>query len=63
MLGSLFLPIEFAQLGMELAVELPELYNPVGGSVGAEVVKTPFKMPAAEEQGTGLRTTGSKLAL
>jgi len=61
--GFAFLPVEFAKLGMELTVELPELYNPAGGSVGAEVVKTPFKMPGAEEQGTGLRTTGSKLAL
>jgi len=60
--GFAFLPTEFAKLGVNLDVELPKVYNPSGGKISAEVVKTPFKMPSDEEMGTGLRTTGSKLA-
>jgi len=59
--GFAFVPRSLARLGTELEVALPKLYNPSGERVSAEVVKTPFKLPAAEEQGTGLRTTGSKL--
>lgn len=60
-IGFAFLPVEFTSFGTKLQVALPEVYNPEGGLVGAEVVKTPFKMPADEEMGTGLRSTGSKL--
>merc|ERR1712232_760812 len=60
-IGFAFLPVEFTKLGTELQVALPKVYNPAGGLVSAEVVKTPFKMPATEELGTGLRSTGSKL--
>jgi len=60
-IGFAFLPVEFTKLGTGLQVALPKVYNPAGGLVSAEVVKTPFKMPAAEELGTGLRETGSKL--
>jgi len=60
-IGFAFLPIEFTKLGTKLDVTLPKVYNPKGGDVGGEVVKTPFKMPAADEMGTGLRETGTKL--
>jgi len=58
--GFAYLPVEFTQLGTSLTVELPAVYNPSGETISAEVVKTPFKLPAADEMGTGLRTTGSK---
>jgi len=58
--GFAYLPVEFSELGTSLTVELPAVYNPSGETISAEVVKTPFKMPAADEMGTGLRTTGSK---
>jgi len=59
--GFAFLPVAFTKLGTQLSVSLPNLYNPTGALVGAEVVKTPFKISEAEEMGTGLRETGSKL--
>lgn len=59
--GFAFLPKSLTTLGTELEVALPSLYNPSGAKVSAEVVKTPFKLPGTDEQGTGLRATGSKL--
>jgi len=61
--GFAFVPTEFAKVGVNLEVVLPALYNPSGAKIMAEVSKTPFKMPAADEMGTGLRQTGSKLAV
>lgn len=60
-IGYAFVPIEFSKTGTELEVVLPKLYNPAGTAVMGTVCKTPFKMPAAAEMGTGLRTTGEKL--
>lgn len=60
-IGFGFLPAEFTALGTQLEVELPPLYNPKGEQISGEVVKTPFKMPAKDETGTGLRQTGAKL--
>lgn len=59
-IGFAYVPKEFAELGGSLEIVLPELYNPTGEKITAEVVKTPFKMPGAEEMGTGLKTTGGK---
>lgn len=53
------LPVESAALGTKLKVALPEVYNPGGAPVEAEVVPTPFKKP--HDQGTGLAQTGGKL--
>ena len=53
------LPVESAELGSKLKVALPEVYNPGGQPVDAEVVKTPFKKP--HDPGTGLTQTGHKL--
>ena len=53
------LPVESAELGSKLKVALPEVYNPGGKPVDAEVVKTPFKKP--HDPGTGLTQTGHKL--
>lgn len=58
--GFAYVPVEFAELGTNLEVELPAVYNPSGEKITAEVVKTPFKMPDADELGTGLRSTGGK---
>ena len=53
------LPVGSAELGSKLKVALPEVYNPSGQPVDAEVVKTPFKKP--HDPGTGLTQTGHKL--
>ena len=53
------LPVGSAELGSKLKVALPEVYNPGGQPVDAEVVKTPFKKP--HDPGTGLTQTGHKL--
>ena len=58
-IGYAFVPVEYAQLGTRLKVALPEVYNPDGAPVDAEVVKTPFKKPA--NPGSGLTATGRKL--
>ena len=51
-----FVPIEYAGIGINFAIHLPEKY---GGKVNGEVVPTPFKKP--ESPGTGLSSTGRKL--
>ena len=58
-IGYAFVPVKYAELGTKLQVGLPEIYNPGGKPVAAEVVKTPFKKPA--NPGTGLLQTGGKL--
>jgi len=52
------LPVDLASTGTQLEVALPRLYSSAP-TVAATVEKTPFKQPASE--GTGLRSTGSKL--
>lgn len=52
------LPVDLASTGTQLEVALPKLYSSAP-TVSATVEKTPFKQPASE--GTGLRSTGSKL--
>ena len=58
-IGYAFVPTKHANLGTKLDVALPDIYNPSGNLVNAEVVKTPFKKPDAP--GKGLLTTGTKL--
>ena len=58
-IGYAFVPAGHTGLGTRLKVGLPEVYNPGGGLVDAEVVKTPFKKPA--NPGSGLSATGGKL--
>ena len=58
-IGYAFVPAEHSAVGSALKVALPEVYNPGGGLVDAEVVKTPFKKPA--NPGSGLLQTGGKL--
>ena len=55
-IGFAFVPMQHADLGAKLRVNLPDQY---GGMVDAEVVETPFKKP--HDPGTGLKQTGSKL--
>jgi len=54
------LPIDYTELGTELAVSLPTIYsdNPTEPCV---VEKTPFKQPGEGREGTGLKKTGSKV--
>jgi len=54
------LPVGYTALGTKVGVALPNRYkeNDVDP---AEVCKTPFKQPPKGNEGTGLRTTGSKL--
>jgi len=54
------LPVRCAELGAKFGVALPNRYkeNDVDP---AEVCKTPFAAPPKGNEGTGLRTTGSKL--
>ncbi|MDM5147582.1 aminomethyl transferase family protein [Candidatus Persebacteraceae bacterium Df01] len=58
-IGFAFLPVKYTQLGTNLNVSLPEIYNPDNKPVEAEVVSTPFKKPY--DPGTGLAETGKKL--
>jgi len=53
------LPIDLTNIGTQLEVALPKLYSNAP-SVRATVEKTPFRQPAEGNEGTGLRTTGSK---
>lgn len=53
------LPIDLTKIGTQLEVALPKLYSNAP-SVPATVEKTPFRQPAEGNEGTGLRTTGSK---
>jgi len=54
------LPVGYTEFGTKVGVALPNRYkeNDVDPAV---VVKTPFKQPPKGNEGTGLRTTGSKL--
>jgi aminomethyltransferase len=54
------LPIEYTEYDTEVEVALPKRYsdNPTEKSI---VTKTPFKQPAAGNEGRGLNMTGSKL--
>ena len=54
------LPVQYTELGMELAVSLPTLYSE-NETEPCIVEKTPFKQPAQGQEGTGLQKTGSKL--
>ena len=53
-----FVPVANTEIGTKMKVAMPDVYG--GGLVDAEVVQTPFKKP--HDAGTGLATTGSKLA-
>jgi glycine cleavage system aminomethyltransferase T len=53
------LPADLTAIGTELEVSLPKLYSNTP-TVAATVEKTPFREPAKGNEGTGLRTTGSK---
>jgi len=53
------LPVDLAKIGTDLEVSLPKLYSNTP-TVKATVEKTPFRAPAVGNEGTGLRTTGSK---
>lgn len=54
------LPAGYTALGTELQVALPNRYSD-NALDKATVEKTPFKDPPKGNEGTGLRTTGSKL--
>lgn len=54
------LPVGYTDLGMKLGVALPNRYSSVDVE-DAVVEKTPFKQPAAGNEGAGLRRTGAKL--
>merc|ERR1712146_756579 len=53
------LPADLTKIGTQLEVALPKLYSN-SPTVKATVEKTPFRAPAKGNEGTGLRTTGSK---
>merc|ERR1711920_384093 len=53
------LPVDLTALETKLEVALPTKYSS-SPSVPATVEKTPFRQPAEGNEGTGLRTTGSK---
>jgi len=61
-IGFGMLPVGLTELGQELEVVLPDVYAEKAGQshTGATVVTTPFKAPDRAEEGTGLKTTGSK---
>jgi len=54
------LPVQYAEIGTNVGVALPNRYKENDVDL-AEVCKTPFKQPPRGNEGTGLRTTGSKL--
>jgi len=54
------LPVGYTDLGTELQVALPNRYSD-NALDKATVEKTPFRQPPKGNEGTGLRTTGSKL--
>jgi len=53
------LPVDLTKIGTQLEVALPKKYSNQA-TVSATVEKTPFRAPAPGNEGTGLRTTGSK---
>merc|ERR1712048_507033 len=53
------LPVDLTKIGTNLEVALPKKYSS-STTVPATVEKTPFRQPAKGNEGTGLRTTGSK---
>merc|ERR1711915_632776 len=53
------LPVDLTKIGTNLEVALPKKYSS-SPTVQATVEKTPFRQPAKGNEGTGLRTTGSK---
>jgi glycine cleavage system aminomethyltransferase T len=53
------LPADLTKLGTKLEVALPKMYSNTP-TVPASVEKTPFRAPAKGNEGTGLKTTGSK---